>query len=104
MLSHNCLIELDFEEAESLLGADTNATTIMIEDEVIKSEKQRKAPGFTSEEDTDDRTEVVPTVLLIIIKHVRKMFLHQIFDYVFFSISFTKASFWGKESGSFLDV
>lgn len=54
-------MNLEFEEAGNLLEANRDAVTISIEDEDIKSEKQKKATGFTSDADplvTDDNTEV----------------------------------------------
>lgn len=57
-------MKLEFEEAGNLLEANRYATTISIEDEDVKPEKQRKAAGFTpdgGDEDplaSDDKTEV----------------------------------------------
>ncbi|XP_068196995.1 protein YIPF1 isoform X2 [Antennarius striatus] len=43
----------EFEEADSMLDANRDAITIRIEDEDMKSEKQRKDAGFTHEDDED---------------------------------------------------
>ncbi|KAM3605259.1 uncharacterized protein V6R79_023175 [Siganus canaliculatus] len=55
----------DFEETGSLLDVNRDAVTISIEDENVKSEKQRKAAGFTADGDdehpldSDDTTELL---------------------------------------------
>uniref|UniRef100_A0A3Q3K5W3 Protein YIPF n=1 Tax=Monopterus albus TaxID=43700 RepID=A0A3Q3K5W3_MONAL len=49
----------EFEEADSLLKANRDATTISIEDEDIKTEKQRKADGDEDPLGTDDKTELL---------------------------------------------
>lgn len=57
-------MKIEFEEAASLLEADRDATTITIDDEDTKAEKQRVAAGFIpggDDEDrlaSDDKTEV----------------------------------------------
>ena len=57
-------MNIEFEEAGNLLAANRDATTISIEDDDIKPEKQRKAAGFApagDDEDplaNDDKTEV----------------------------------------------
>ncbi|XP_059200967.1 protein YIPF1 [Centropristis striata] len=53
----------EFEEAGQLLEANRDATTISIEDDNIKPEKQRKAAGFSPEDEdplaSDDREELL---------------------------------------------
>ncbi|XP_036940632.1 protein YIPF1 [Acanthopagrus latus] len=45
----------EFEEASSLLEADRDATTITIDDDDTKAEKQRMAAGFIPDGDDEDR-------------------------------------------------
>lgn len=60
-------MKIEFEEAASLLEADRDATTITIDDEDTKAEKQRIAAGFIPDGDdedrlaSDDKTEVWTT-------------------------------------------
>lgn len=55
----------EFEEAGSLLEANKDATTISIEDEDVKPERQSRADGFTPDGDyedplaSDDKTELL---------------------------------------------
>ena len=60
-------MNIEFEEASSLLEADRDATTITIDDDDTKAEKQRMAAGFIPDGDdedrlaSDDKTEVWTT-------------------------------------------
>lgn len=57
-------MKTEFEEAGKLLEGNRDAVTISIEDEHVKPEKQRKAAGFTANDDeedlqaSDDKSEV----------------------------------------------
>lgn len=75
-------MQLDFEEAGNLLEA-RDAVAINIEDEDVKPENQRKATGFTPDDDplgTDDKTEVRTRLVFNENVYVLRilMFLHQI--------------------------
>lgn len=48
-------MNIEFEEASSLLEADRDATTITIDDDDTKAEKQRMAAGFIPDGDDEDR-------------------------------------------------
>ena len=62
-------MKLEFEEADNLLEANRDATTISIEDDDMP-ERQRNAAGFTPDVDdedphaSDDKTEVCTTITL----------------------------------------
>ena len=78
-------MRLEFEEAGHLLEANRDATTISIEEDDIKPDKQRKAAGFTPDGDdedplaSDDKTEV-STRITLFFSPISVLFIRYFFD------------------------
>lgn len=86
------LWHLEFEEAGNLLEANRDATTISIEDDEIKPEKQRQAAAFSpagEDEDplaSDDKTEVCIRIALP--SAVQRCWITYLSDTFLFSLVF----------------